>query len=209
MLSRQNLQTAGLCGRHTVCEEPHKLSHLRHADATLTQTIGSICNLSAKPSTRPPETKTARRTQLPGLDVLRICRDRHSVRVSRRRISQVRPLRNSSQTDAQLKRGISAPRTKSPPLAPELGANPLTCRTPTSITGGSVHAPSQTQKPAEGPLLRPSLALNLDPASVHQLTHLLSTSLPQGAHLVTHQDPVHSSVTPNTPSPHLQLIQPD
>lgn len=141
--------------------------------------------------------------------MLRICRDRHSVRVSRRRISQVRPLRNSSQTDAQLKRGISAPRTKSPPLAPERGANPLTCRTPTSITGGSVHAPSQTQKPAEGPLLRPSLALNLDPASVHQLTHLLSTSLPQGATLLTHQAPIHPSVTPNTPSPHLQLIQPD
>ena len=36
--------------------------------------------------------------------------------------------------------------------------------------------PSQIQKPAEGPSFRPSLALNIDPAPVHALTHI---TLPQ------------------------------
>lgn len=38
---------------------------------------------------------------------------------------------------------------------------------PTSLTGGSVHAPYQTKFPAEGPSLQTSLALNLDPAPDH------------------------------------------
>ena len=38
--------------------------------------------------------------------------------------------------------------------------------------GEDATPPSQIQKPAEGPSLRPSLALNIDPATVHLLTHI-------------------------------------
>ena len=76
--------------------------------------------------------------------------------------------------------------------------------------------PSQIQKPAEGPSLRPSLALNIDPAPVHALTHITLPQHPARAPIqscssysplqLTHITPSHL-VTHTPPSPHLQLIQ--
>lgn len=94
----------------------------------------------------------------------RICRDRHSVR--------------SCQGDDAY---ISAPQTKlRPHLAHGRGLAKLSPERHTSTHPQNSNLapwrlrprPSQTQKLAEGPLFRPSLALNLDPAPVHpSVTH--------------------------------------
>ena len=63
--------------------------------------------------------------------------------------------------------------------------------------------PSQIQKPAEGPSLRPSLALNIDPAPVHPPPAPLRRQLPAG-----HQsNPVPATAPSNSPaSPHPHLL---
>lgn len=76
-----------------------------------------------------------------------ICRSRHSVRP---RNSEARP-------------HLRTPDETSPNSDPWRSAPQLTRRSQTHRAGENQH-PSQTPKPAAGPLLRPSLALNLDPA---------------------------------------------
>ena len=61
--------------------------------------------------------------------------------------------------------------------------------------------PPKNHLPAEGPSLRPSLALNIDPVPVYPLTHITLSS---------HRHPHDSTPTPapdSAPDPYLHLIQ--
>ena len=62
--------------------------------------------------------------------------------------------------------------------------------------------PSQIQKPAEGPSLRPSLALNIDPAPVHALTRFALPQHPARAPIQSCSSHNHLQLTHITPSSH-------
>ena len=144
--SRQNFQTASLCPSLTTCEVPRKL------------------RLQSQAKRRPPESKTARRTQLPGGRWGEICTSATSPKICRdRRVGKTRT------PDDELRdslTGESCPNSIAGSTSPHAPAERHLVSRRRRTT------PSKIQKPAEGPSLRPSLALNIDPAPVHALTHI-------------------------------------
>lgn len=117
------------------------------------------------------------------------------------------PVRQGTSSHVDARRHLRTPNEAAAKLNPDLPvARPPA--TPQLIARAQIAPPSQTQNPAEGPSLQPSLALKLDPASASSLSPAqLSTSFPQGPTLATHPAPVRPSVTPITLSPYLHQPQ--
>ena len=132
----------------------------------------------------PPGSKTARETQLPGLDEATAASQQRVPRsVEIDESARLAPRTMSSETRSRVDRGQTQPQ------APRGQTHPQDA----SLSLGRIcSTPSQTHLPAEGPLFQPSLALNIDPAPVQPLTRPTLPQPPARA-------PIQSS--PANPSP--------
>ena len=127
-----------------------------------------LTNQDVSDKRRPPGSKTARETQLPGLDEATAASQQRVPRsVEIDESARLAPRTMSSETRSRVDRGQTQPQ------APRGQTHPQDA----SLSLGRIcSTPSQTHLPAEGPLFQPSLALNIDPAPVQPLTR---PTLPQ------------------------------